>query len=747
MKQKPRRSKNKNRYRLKPYRLHFERLKKNTLFKMLLFYCAFTFIIIYSVTAIQMHYSRQKLQEKIYDSHISGLRAMQVYSDINIVQKINDVLLSLQIGTSGRTNIRGFATAKEPINEREIYNTYTELEQVIVENPVISSIELYNKYSNLSLSSSGGVSFYKTEPPQSHYFTDERGPMWTQADGNFISVVSTFPLYAPAEEKVSSSVIRLDKTTVKNLLDAQQGEMDKIDFYICDSAFQVLAGTDSANITKFPAEKMREGQSVEIQFSGESRKAFYVGSAYGDWNYVYTISNQLYQKELNELNLISFWNVLAMTAFSFCGLVLISMWLYRPIREMLDTLKKHFKSAPKESDIAYISEEVRHLIRQVDDVNAIVKQNEPLIVGHLIMETVYGAVETRDLKNRLKAVDAALGQGGITPVAVNINEQILKQLNAKQQSYLLVQVSELMAGSVSEKYPCIATKISYNNVMAFVLCAAQDLSDALCRTEESISRFGLDEINIIIGQPEENAERLGQQCRQLLQLTKYDFVYGYANILYGPDLAAREQKEGRAPEEIMPILERLLKKEDLAGAASFVDNLYAECMRESYSCEYIQQCFFEMLRLLARFSKEHGADVKMTERELSDMHAVYEYVCQSFESLEGEHRPDSREEILVRQVKEFIAANVEHDVSQGRVAQELNVSTAHLSRIFKKITGEKFSDYVTEAKLTKAAQMLLEHPEMTIARVAEHFGYYNMNYFNTLFKKRFLMTPSQYRKR
>ena len=723
----------------------FAHLKKNTLFKMLLFYCAFTFIIIYSVTAVQMHYSREKLREKIYDSHINGLRAMQIYSDINIVQKVNDILLSLQVETNGHTNIRDFVRAKRALNEKEIYNTYTELGRVIVENPVLHSITLYNKHGNLSISSSSGVSYYDVEPSECGYFYDERGPMWTETDGNDIRVISTFPLYAAEAEKDSSSVITLSQTTVNSLLAQQTGGSD-VGFYICDNRFRVLAGTGAANVHSFPAEEMHESRSVEMKLAGMEYQVFYVGSAYGDWKYVYTISNRLYQKELNELNQISFWNVLAMTVLSFCGLALISMWLYRPIRDMLNSLKKHFKSEQNETDIAFISEEIHHLIRQVDDVNAIVKQNEPLIVGHLIMETVYGNIDTRELRNRLEAVDIDCAQGEITPVVVNIDERILRQMDAKQQSYLLVQVSRLLADGVSEQYPCIATKVSYNNVVAFVLCGAAELLSALQKTKEDIRRFGLGEINMIMGEAVENAELLGQQCRRLLQMTKYSFVYGYANLLNGAALMEREENEGRPPEEIIPVLESMLEREDLAGAGSFVENLYQECERESYSCACIQSYFFEILRLIARFSKEHKAVPKMTEQELGDMHAVYEHICRSFESLAGECRPDSREEVFVRHVKEYIMANVENDVSQGRVAQEMNVSTAHLSRIFKKITGEKFSDFVTDAKLAAAARMLSEHPEMTIARVAECFGYYNMNYFNTLFKKRFLMTPSQYRK-
>lgn len=382
----------------------------------------------------------------------------------------------------------------------------------------------------------------------------------------------------------------------------------------------------------------------------------------------------------------------------------------------------------------------------MDDVNAIVEQNKPLLIGHLIMETVYGNIETKELKARLEAVDIDFSAGKIILVIVNINEQVLKPMDAKQQSYLLVQASEILAAGVSEHYPCIATKISYDNVVGFVLCDAEDVLESLRTAADNLRRFGLEEINLIAGEPEENAEALGRQCRKILALTKYSFVYGYANILEAKTLEMREQNMGRTAEEMMPFLESLLAKENLAGAESFVENLYQECKRNCYSCDCIQQYFFEILRLMARFTKTHGSVPKMTEQELGDMHAIYEHICQTFESLEGNIQSDSHEEIFVQQVKEYITANARNDISQGSVARQFNVSTAHLSRVFKKVTGMKFSDFVTETKLSEAARMLREHPEMTVARVAECFGYYNMNYFNTLFKKRFLMTPSQYRK-
>ena len=354
---------------------------------------------------------------------------------------------------------------------------------------------------------------------------------------------------------------------------------------------------------------MHKNQSVDVSLNGETCKTFYVDSEYGNWKYVYTISNQLYQREIDELNKISLWNALAMIFFSFCGLIIISMWVYRPIREMLNVLKSHFEAEPQNSDVGFISEKVYHLIKQVDDVNAIVKQNEPLLVGHLIMETVYGVVETAEWKNRLVAVNENFEKGDIEPIVININDEILKQMDAKQQSYLLIQVSEIITNSISEKCPCIATKISHNTVMAFVLCDSEKIFSVLEKGRDDLCEFGLADINIIIGEPDSNVELLGHQCREILKMTKYSFLYGYKNIFYGKALIEREQNEGKSISELIPLLENLLIKDDIAGAGSLVRNLYDECMLENYSCDYIRKCFLEMLCVAKLFCKKYGVEL------------------------------------------------------------------------------------------------------------------------------------------
>lgn len=79
------------------------------------------------------------------------------------------------------------------------------------------------------------------------------------------------------------------------------------------------------------------------------------------------------------------------------------------------------------------------------------------------------------------------------------------------------------------------------------------------------------------------------------------------------------------------------------------------------------------------------------------------------------------------------------------IADECGYSASHFMRWFKDITGTAFSGYLIEYRLSKAA-LALRNTNDTILEISEKSGFDNLSNFNRLFKKRFEMTPSQFRK-
>lgn len=78
------------------------------------------------------------------------------------------------------------------------------------------------------------------------------------------------------------------------------------------------------------------------------------------------------------------------------------------------------------------------------------------------------------------------------------------------------------------------------------------------------------------------------------------------------------------------------------------------------------------------------------------------------------------------------------------MAAECGYSASHFMRWFRKVTGTSFLGYLVEYRLGKAAQALRSGDD-TVLEIAEQAGFDNLSNFNRLFKKRFEMTPSQFR--
>ena len=85
-------------------------------------------------------------------------------------------------------------------------------------------------------------------------------------------------------------------------------------------------------------------------------------------------------------------------------------------------------------------------------------------------------------------------------------------------------------------------------------------------------------------------------------------------------------------------------------------------------------------------------------------------------------------------------------LSLGRLAAYLHCCERHARRLFREVCGCSFRNYVSELRLKKACN-LLSRSDQKIIDVALESGHSSLPLFNYLFKKRFGMTPTQWRQR
>lgn len=100
---------------------------------------------------------------------------------------------------------------------------------------------------------------------------------------------------------------------------------------------------------------------------------------------------------------------------------------------------------------------------------------------------------------------------------------------------------------------------------------------------------------------------------------------------------------------------------------------------------------------------------------------------------------------VIEDVKSFIQAHYSDPrLSLDFVSEQTKLSPGYIGKLFKSITGLSYNDYVSMIRLDKAKSLLAETTD-TVAQIGEQVGIYNVSYFSTLFKKKYGITPSQYR--
>lgn len=113
------------------------------------------------------------------------------------------------------------------------------------------------------------------------------------------------------------------------------------------------------------------------------------------------------------------------------------------------------------------------------------------------------------------------------------------------------------------------------------------------------------------------------------------------------------------------------------------------------------------------------------------------------ESLKSENKvPVSN--LLVLRAIQYMEIHYSDRISLKDVANELYISPNYLSELFKKHTGQTFSDYLLSVRMEKS-KLYLSNIAYKVADIAELVGFSDSRYFSSTFKKFYGMTPMEYR--
>ena len=115
-----------------------------------------------------------------------------------------------------------------------------------------------------------------------------------------------------------------------------------------------------------------------------------------------------------------------------------------------------------------------------------------------------------------------------------------------------------------------------------------------------------------------------------------------------------------------------------------------------------------------------------------------------FESLNTLMNGEKHVSPHVEKALRYIQENYGNNLSLETIAANSLVDPSHLSRTFKKETGEAVTDYINRLRIEKAKE-LLAFTDMLAYEVAEAVGYKDPAYFSLVFKKLAGVSPKEFK--
>lgn len=182
------------------------------------------------------------------------------------------------------------------------------------------------------------------------------------------------------------------------------------------------------------------------------------------------------------------------------------------------------------------------------------------------------------------------------------------------------------------------------------------------------------------------------------------------------------------------------KELTLSGAETLFDTL----SREKYTdIPFIRGELYKIYMMAIEKSWDEKV-VSWDEFEMFSFEEYRELICYEVNTIQllGSDIYD----IKIKNAVHYILWNYsDADLSIKVIADHVNLSQNYLSTLFRKQTGTTINDFILNIRTEKACR-LLSGTDLKLYEIAEKIGLSDANYLSTVFKKRYGVTPTLYRK-
>lgn len=287
--------------------------------------------------------------------------------------------------------------------------------------------------------------------------------------------------------------------------------------------------------------------------------------------------------------------------------------------------------------------------------------------------------------------------------------------------------------------------------------AIDSIFDVLEEIRQSITKYLKLKITIGLGSVFDDVCYMSRSYQGAVAALSYRLFIGADRIIWIEDIEPHRVEKIVFDDAKEHALTSAVKVGTAEEISSTVNTLFEEMKEVKASFKEYQIYLMEMLTAILKAARNAGVDTTPLLGNNSNL--LTELL--RFESIERAQEwftnisvqvmkaivrdRQNASSHLVQRATDFIKANYSNsDLTVNEICNYLHISPTYFSFIFKKETKSTFVNYLTQVRM-EAAKELLRTTDLKSFEIAEKVGYGDPNYFSYSFKKKYGMSPSEYR--
>lgn len=529
-----------------------------------------------------------------------------------------------------------------------------------------------------------------------------------------------------------------------------------------------VGGRYSINSDRLLDEKIFEKIISSEQYSAWGKTFFHRSSDYTNWHYISEISSNNGDGISFLLAIVLIGIIIIVISFIFTRIS--NVYTIQPIDNLLRELTDNF-AATQNSENSYSDEMEKlkavfnNIITERRSMQTQIKEALPAIKWRILSEIAQGSIgDYEELIPYFEMVGIRLGNSNYIAAVAEIDNE--EYINKSIINELSEHIEEIINQDEVNGSVFVSGCSSLGIIMTFTDSNEDAIllnSFAICELiRENVKKLYEFTVSIGIGSLYKDMSEARISYSEAERALKYKIVTGTDSIIAYQDINGVQNINISGYFNSIEKIVSVFVGNDRIGVESRLGGFFADIREQKIQPEMMRQLAVQIIIDCIKSTSIKSPDTKKLDEigfyniyykimELNDASRILESVKQALfmlmdlkESNAKKIKEGHSNAAIVEKINTYINEHyMDNDLSLNKIADEFDLSDAHVSRIFKANMGIGLMSYIIKTRISKAEEMLVG-TDYKISRIAEELGYSHTSFLR-IFKQYTGYMPSEYR--